>query len=69
MPIEKSDYKEWLQHPITKELRKELQRHQADIATTLANGSAMDEMSLYAESVGRYREIADFLDMLKEWSK
>lgn len=66
MLIDKEQYQAWLHNPVTKEVGLVMRERKNRIATMLAQGSCMidgfDEV-LYGESVGRYREIDDYLNM------
>ena len=63
MLIEQEQYQEWLHNPVTKEVRKVMQERRDKIAHLLADGFALGSVEIYAESVGRCREIDDYLKM------
>ena len=69
MLIDKEQYQEWLHNPVTKEVGQVMRERKDKIAHMLAQGACMIEgfdVALYGESVGRYREIDDYLEMKYE---
>jgi hypothetical protein len=59
--IERKQFQEWLEHPVTLEVKKHLKSHRDDMTEGLMGYVANIEM--YAEGVGRYGEINDYLEM------
>lgn len=65
MEITQSEFDEWRQHPVTREVFKILGERQATLARGLGLGAAED-FGGYKEASGRYQEIQDLLDMAYE---
>ena len=55
-----------MQDEVTKEVFLILKERQNKVAHGLGNGAALDAPIIYAEAVGRYREIDDLLKMSYE---
>lgn len=67
MQITSNDFDEWRISPVTKEVFQILQERRDKIAHLLGDGSCFGLSSeYYGESVGRYREINDLLNMTYE---
>ena len=66
MLIDKEQYQAWLHNPVTREVGQVMRERRDRIAHLLASGSCLGagfDGELYGESVGRYREIDDYLNM------
>ena len=61
--ITDNDFSNWLAHPVTLEVYGMLKERMDKIAHGLADGAATDSQTIYNQSVGRYKEIKDLLDM------
>ena len=61
--ITEEDYNNWWLSPVGKEVRDMLNERREKIAYGLAEGVATGSQTIYDNSVGRYKEIGDLLDM------
>jgi len=63
MQIDRKQWAQWLQQEVTREVFQVLRERRSKLAHALGNGAALGDSDVYAEAVGRYREIDDLLKM------
>ena len=66
MQIEKSDYDSWLQHPVTREVRKVLLERMDKLAHTVLKDGWQSSTPFIAENSGAYNELLNLLTMQYE---